>query len=110
MGEDLLTRRTLGTSEYGRGGRSRDRGPLPVRVPYSYARRIPTASFAHARTTLLTLLAAVALTLGVGVTGADRAEAAEGGSACLHYGAAEGRGDFPSPGRTSGSVTWRGEC
>ncbi|MEU8530695.1 peptidoglycan DD-metalloendopeptidase family protein [Streptomyces sp. NPDC048629] len=34
----------------------------------------------------------------------------EGGGACLHYGWAEGRGNFPSGGRTIGSVTWRGEC
>ncbi|MFE6100577.1 peptidoglycan DD-metalloendopeptidase family protein [Streptomyces laurentii] len=35
---------------------------------------------------------------------------AEGGSQCLHYGAAEGQGNFPSGGRTIKSVRWGGEC
>lgn len=35
---------------------------------------------------------------------------AEGGGQCLHYGSDEGRGNFPSGGRTVASVTWRGEC
>ncbi|MER7519980.1 M23 family metallopeptidase [Streptomyces sp. NPDC126499] len=35
---------------------------------------------------------------------------AEGGSQCLHYGWAEGRGDFPPGGRTIASVRWGGEC
>lgn len=35
---------------------------------------------------------------------------AEGGSQCLHHGWAEGRGNFPSGGRTITSVTWGGEC
>ncbi|MFF3840330.1 peptidoglycan DD-metalloendopeptidase family protein [Streptomyces sp. NPDC001930] len=34
----------------------------------------------------------------------------EGGSACLHHGWGEGRGDFASGGRTVKSVTWGGEC
>ncbi|MFP3988412.1 peptidoglycan DD-metalloendopeptidase family protein [Streptomyces sp. E11-3] len=34
----------------------------------------------------------------------------EGGSACLHRGWAEGRGNFASGGRTIDSVRWRGEC
>ncbi|QNP67159.1 peptidoglycan DD-metalloendopeptidase family protein [Streptomyces genisteinicus] len=34
----------------------------------------------------------------------------EGGSQCLHFGAVEGRGNFPAGGRTVTSVTWRGEC
>ncbi|BAU85562.1 hypothetical protein SLA_4678 [Streptomyces laurentii] len=35
---------------------------------------------------------------------------AEGGSQCLHFGAAEGQGNFPSGGRTITSVRWGGEC
>ncbi|MFJ7064412.1 peptidoglycan DD-metalloendopeptidase family protein [Streptomyces sp. NPDC101115] len=35
---------------------------------------------------------------------------AEGGSQCLHFGWAEGHGDFPSGGRTVTSVRWGGEC
>ncbi|MFE7411753.1 peptidoglycan DD-metalloendopeptidase family protein [Streptomyces laurentii] len=35
---------------------------------------------------------------------------AEGGSQCLHYGAPEGQGNFPSGGRTIKSVRWGGEC
>ncbi|UYQ63941.1 peptidoglycan DD-metalloendopeptidase family protein [Streptomyces peucetius] len=34
----------------------------------------------------------------------------EGGSMCLHYGTAEGRGNFPDCGRTIDRFHWRGEC
>lgn len=34
----------------------------------------------------------------------------EGGSACLHYGWSEGRGNLPDGGRTIQSFQWRGEC
>jgi hypothetical protein len=34
----------------------------------------------------------------------------EGGSQCLHYGWAEGRGNFAGGGRTINRFNWRGEC
>lgn len=34
----------------------------------------------------------------------------EGGTSCLHFGRDEGRGNFPSGGRTISSVRWGGEC
>ncbi|MFJ6381248.1 peptidoglycan DD-metalloendopeptidase family protein [Kitasatospora sp. NPDC092039] len=34
----------------------------------------------------------------------------EGGGQCLHFGWAEGRGNFPDGGRTVDAFRWRGEC